>query len=108
MEAERRKRPEGWRNKPWMLTMNMHLHTHLSTTVNFCWNLRWLSSQNCPYLQTDPCRLFSLRLKCALKGRRYQMIEEKEENLLWDLCATPQNVFQNWKEHWKRCIDNGR
>jgi hypothetical protein len=35
------------------------------------------------------------------------MIEELEENSLWDLCAVPQNTFQNWKKCWKRCIDSG-
>jgi hypothetical protein len=59
-----------------------------------------------------PCRLLSLlRLKYVLKGHRSQMIEEIEENLLRDLCASPQTVFQyafqNWKESWKQCVDSG-
>jgi len=50
-------------------------------------------------------------LKSSLKGRRFQMVEETEENSLWDLRAIPQNTFQdafqNWKKHWERCIKSG-
>jgi hypothetical protein len=39
------------------------------------------------------------------------MIEVLEENLLRDLRTIPQNafqdMFQNWKKRWKRCIDSG-
>jgi hypothetical protein len=35
------------------------------------------------------------------------MIEEMEENLLWDLCSIPQSAFQNWKKHWIWRIANG-
>jgi hypothetical protein len=48
------------------------------------------------------------KLKSSLKGRRFQMVEEIEENLTWDLHANPQNmfqdVFQNWKKRWEWCI----
>jgi hypothetical protein len=37
------------------------------------------------------------RLKPTLKGRRFQMIEEIEENSLRNLRAIPQNAFQKWK-----------
>jgi hypothetical protein len=47
------------------------------------------------------------KLKSTLKGRRFQTIEEPEENSLRDLCAIPQIAFQNWKKRWKRCIDSG-
>jgi hypothetical protein len=40
------------------------------------------------------------------------MVEEIEENSLWDLRAIPQNTFQdafqNWKKRWVRCITSGR
>ena len=41
--------------------------------------------------------LFS-KLKSSLKGRRFQKVEEIEENSIWDLRAIPQNTFQNWKD----------
>jgi hypothetical protein len=112
-EAERRKRPEGWRNKTWMLHHdNAPAHTLL---------LVWIFGE-----ARDDCRppttllsrfgsfgLFFLfpKLKSTLKGHRFQTIEEIEENSLWDLRAIPQNVFQdafqNWKIRWMGCIDSG-
>jgi transposase len=51
------------------------------------------------------------QLKSSLKGRRFQMIEEIEENSTRDLRAIPQNkfqdAFQNWKKRWERCIKSG-
>jgi transposase len=51
------------------------------------------------------------KLKPSLKGRRFQAVEEIEENSLRDLRAIPQNTFQdalqNWKKHWERCIKSG-
>jgi hypothetical protein len=39
------------------------------------------------------------------------MIEETEENSIWDLYAIPQNkfqdAFQDWKNRWERCIKSG-
>jgi hypothetical protein len=39
------------------------------------------------------------------------MLEEIEENLLWDLYAIPQNTFQdafqNWKKGLELCINSG-
>jgi len=47
--------------------------------------------------------LFS-KLKSSLKGRRFQKVEETEENCICDLRAIPQNTFQdtfqNWKKRW--------
>jgi len=51
------------------------------------------------------------KLKSSLKDRRFQMVEETEENLLQDLRAIPQNTFQdalqNWKIRWEWCIKSG-
>ena len=39
------------------------------------------------------------------------MVEEIEENSLWDLRAILQNTFQDmfqkWKKRWDRCIKSG-
>jgi hypothetical protein len=44
------------------------------------------------------CRLSPFRgLKFIVKDRRFQTIEEIEENSLQDLCALSQNAFQNWE-----------
>jgi len=56
---------------------------------------------------------FSLfpQLKSSLKGRRFQTIEEIEENWTRDLRAIPQNKFQdefqNWRKRWERYIRSG-
>ena len=52
------------------------------------------------------------KLKSSLKGRRFQMVEEIEENSTQDFHAIPQNTFQdalqNWKKRWEWCIKSGR
>ena len=51
------------------------------------------------------------KLKSPLKGRRFQTVEETEENSIRDLRAIPQNTFQdafqNWKKRCERCIKSG-
>jgi transposase len=51
------------------------------------------------------------KMKSTLKGRRFQTVDEIEENSLRDLCAIPQNTFQdafqNWTKRWERCINSG-
>ena len=53
--------------------------------------------------------LFS-NLKSSLKGRRFQTVEETEENSIRDLRAIPQYTFQDafhkWKKRWVRCVKN--
>jgi transposase len=49
-------------------------------------------------------------LKSTLKGHRFQTVEEIKENSLQDLCAIPQNTFQDtfqkWRKRWERCINS--
>jgi len=50
--------------------------------------------------------------KSSLKGRRFQVVEEIEENSIQDLRAVPQNTFQDAfqkcnKKRWERCIKSG-
>ena len=35
------------------------------------------------------------------------LLHPVEENSIQDLCTITQNTFQNWKNHWKRCIKSG-
>ena len=56
-----------------------------------------------------PAKFFLFwELKSSLKDRRFQKVEEIEENSTRDLRAVPQNifqdVFQNWRKRWERCI----
>jgi hypothetical protein len=51
------------------------------------------------------------KLKSTIKGRRFQTVEDVEENSPRNLCAIPQNTFQeafqNWKKRWEQCINGG-
>ena len=47
------------------------------------------------------------KLKSSLKGRRFQTVDEIEENSMRDRRAIPQNTFQNWEKRWERCIKSG-
>ena len=44
------------------------------------------------------------KLKSSLKGRRFQAVEEIEENLIMDLRAIPQNTFQDAFQNWKKTL----
>jgi len=46
---------------------------------------------------------FSLfpKWKSSLKGRRFQTVEEIEENSIQDLRAVPQNTFQDALQKWE-------
>ena len=76
------------------------------------WWSRWESAtvvHQLPYsTDLDPADFFLFpKWKSSLKGRRFQTVEEIEENLIWDICAIPQNTFQKWKKCWERCIKSG-
>ena len=66
-----------------------------------------------PALQIWPPADFSLfpKWKFSLKGQRFQTVEKLEKNLIRDLPAVPQNMFQDafqkWKRHWEWCIKGG-
>ena len=57
-----------------------------------------------------PCGRF-LVPEVKIQGRRFQTVEEIDENSTRDLRAIPQNTFQdafqNWKKRWERCIKSG-
>jgi transposase len=96
-EAERRKRPEGLRNKTWMLHHdNAPAHTSILVSEFLAKYETTVVSQP-PYSPgLVPADIFLFpRLKSTLKGRRFQTTEEIEENSLWNLRAIPQNAFQN-------------
>ena len=48
------------------------------------------------------------KLKTTLKGRRFQTIEESQENVIRELRDITESVFQvafqQWKKLWERCI----
>jgi len=47
------------------------------------------------------------KLKTTLNGRRFQTIEESQENATRELRAITESTFQafqQWKKLWERCI----
>jgi len=112
-EAVRRKRPEAWTNNTWMLHHD-NAPAHASLLIR-----EILTKHETTVVPQLPCSpdlapadffLFP-KLKSSLKGRRFQTVEEVEENLIRDLCTIPQNMFQdafqNWKKGWEWCIKSG-
>jgi hypothetical protein len=77
-EAVRRKRPEGWRNKTWMLDQDNTPYPRIFGEA------RDDSHPPSALLSRfGPCGLFFFpKLKSTLKGLRFQMIEEIDEILL--------------------------
>jgi len=111
-EAVRRKRPEAWTNKTWMLHHD-NAPAHASLLIR-----EFLAKQDTivvpqpPYSpDLAPAAFFLFpKLKSTLKGRRFQTIEEIKVNSLQDLRAIPQNTFQDafqhWKKRWEWCINS--
>ena len=108
-----RKRPEAWTNNTWLLQHDNAL-AHASLRIREFLTKHGTTVVPQPPYSPDlaPADIFLFpQLKSSLKGRRFQTIEEIEENWTWDLRAVPQNkfqdAFQNWKKHWERCIKSG-
>jgi len=52
-----------------------------------------------------PCDFFLfLKLKLRMKGRRFDTIEEIQEESQWVLDTIPKRDFQAWQKRWDRCI----
>ena len=112
-EAVRKKRPEAWTNNTWLLRHdNAPVHASLLICEFLTKHETTVVSQPLYSPDLAPADFFLFpKLKFSLKGRRFQMVEEIEENLIQDLCAIPQNMFQDtfqkWKKCWERCIKSG-
>ena len=106
----RRKRPELWENQTWMLhhdnapahasfLIRSYLEKHQTSIV--------LQPPYSPDLAPADFFLFP-KLKTTLKGRRFQTIEEFQENAVRDLSAITEiafkEAFQQWKKRWERHI----
>jgi transposase len=97
--AVRRKRPEAWTNNTWMLQHD-NAPAHVSLSFREFLTKREASVvPQTPYSpELAPADFFLFpNLKSSLKGRRFQTVEEIEENSILDLRAIPKNKFQNWK-----------
>ena len=70
-------------------------------------DIRWPHPPYSPDLAPAEFFMFP-KLKTTLKGRRFQTIEEIQENAIRELRAITesafQEAFQQWKKRWERCI----
>ena len=109
-DAVRRKRPEFWTNQTWMLhhdnapghaslLIRSYLAKHQTSVVP--------QPPYSPDLAPADFFLFS-KLKTTLKTRRFQTIEEIQENAIREHPTITesafQEAFQQRKNSWERCI----
>jgi len=111
-DAVRRKRPELWENQIWMLHHD-NAPAHASLLIRSYQAKHQTSVVPHPPYSPDlaPADFFLFpKLKSTLKGRRFQTIEEIQENAVRELRAITesafQEAFQQWKKRWERFIAN--
>jgi len=105
-----RKRPELWENETLMLHHD-NAPAHASLLIR-----SYLAKHQTPVVPHPPSSpdlasadffLFP-KLKTTLKGRRFQAIEEIQENAKREQSAITESAFQEefqqWKKRWERCI----
>ena len=108
--AVRRKRPELWEIQTRMLH---HHNAPAQASLLIRSYLAENQTSVVPYSLYSPDLapidffLFP-KLKTTFKGRRFQTIEEIQENAIRELRAITesafQEAFQQWKKSWERCI----
>jgi len=109
-DAVCRKRPELWKNQTLMWHHNNAL-SHMSLLIRSYLAKHQTSVVPHPPYSPDlaPADFFMFpKLKTTLKGRRFQTIEEIQQNAIRELRTITesafQEAFQQWKKHWERCI----
>jgi len=104
-DASRRKRSELWESHTWMLHRdNAPAHSSLLNT-NCLANRQTSVGCHPPY---SPDFLLFSKLKTILKGRRFQTIEEIQENAVRELRTVTESAlqkeFHQLKKRWENCI----
>jgi len=109
-DAVRRHHPEKWRSSNWILHHD-NAPAHSAVTTN-----EFLVKHNIPSLpqppyspDLPPCDFFLLpQLKKAMKGHRFDYIEDIQANATRQLRAITksdyQRCFRQWQERWNKCI----
>ena len=112
-EAVRRKRPDAWTKNTWLLHHD-NAPAHASLLIReFLTKHETTVVPQPPYSPNlAPADFFLFpKLKSSLKDRRFQTVEQVEENTTRDFRTIPQNTFQdafqNWKKLWELCIKSG-
>ena len=111
-EEVRKKRPDMWREKRWMLQHdNMPLHS-LFLVHDFLGKHATTVLPQPPHsLDLAPADFILFRkLKSTLKGRRFESIEAIKTNSRAHLRSIPKTAFQECfrtlKKRWQRCIQS--
>ncbi|KAL4100983.1 hypothetical protein QTP88_021004 [Uroleucon formosanum] len=111
-ERIRKKRQEKWRNGTWFLHHD-NAPAHSAPSIR-----EFLADKKIPVVphplyspDLAPCDFFLFpRLKSALKGQRFQDVEEIKANTAAELKAITleqfQRTFQNWQDRWDHCISS--
>lgn len=109
-EAIRKKRPELWENKSFILHHD-NAPAHASRLVNnFLTDSKTLLLTQPPYSpDLAPCDFFLFpKMKKTMKGERYATREDIMTASLQELKAIPksefQKCFEDWKKRWHKCI----
>jgi len=98
-DAVHRKRPELWENQ----TLVLH-HDNAPVDASLLIRNRTSVVLHPPYSpDLAPADFFLFpKLKTTLKGRRFQTIEEIQENAMRELRAITQSAFQEAFQQWKK------
>ena len=109
-DALRRKRPDLWENQTRMLHHD-NAPAHASLLIRSYLAKRQTSIVPHPLYSPDlaPADSFLFpKLKTTLIGRRFQTVEEIQENAIGELRAITESAFQEaflqWEKRWERCI----
>ena len=94
----------------WLAASSHNTPAHASSLVQRFWqntkSPKWIiSTPYSPYLAPHSFWLFP-KLKSPLKGKRFQTVDEIQENMMGQLMAIPTKDFAECFEQWKRCRKN--
>lgn len=112
-ERIRKKCPEKWRSGTWFLHHD-NAPAHSALSIREFLAEKKISVVPHPSYSSDlaPCDFFLFpRLKSALKGQRFQDVEEIKANTATELKAITleqfQRTFEKWQDRWNHCISSG-
>ena len=112
-KAVRRKRPDLWDNRSWLLHHdNAPAHTSFRTT-EFLTNSNIALVPHPPYSpDLAPCDFsFFPQMKMKMRGHRYETVEHVQSETRAVLKTFDEGFFRNsfetWKNRWDRCISAG-
>ena len=103
-DAVRRKRPELWKNQTWILHHD-NAPAHASLLIrSYLAKHQTSVVPHPPYSPNlTPADFFLFpKLKTTLKERRFQTIEEIQENAIRELRAITESAFQEALQQWKK------